>query len=249
MKKFAIIGGSGLDTLGPLQVSTRRLPMTAWGAPSGPLCEGSFAGSPVIFLPRHGESHRIPPHLINYRANIAALKDAGVSAVIAVAAVGGIGPEAGPGRIVVPDQLIDYTWGREHSFADGSAESVLHVDFTEPYTGWLRQLLIEAAPEADVDVVDRGVYGATQGPRLETAAEITRMARDGCTLIGMTGMPEAALAREAGLDYACVALSVNWAAGLGGNAISLEEIGDNLARGMNAVLRLVGRAIADALSG
>jgi len=248
MNRFAIIGGSGLDTLGPLQISARRQVMTAYGAPSGPLCEGNFAGSPVVFLPRHGETHRIPPHLINYRANIAALKGLGVTSVIAVTAVGGIGPEAGPGRIVIPDQIIDYTYGREHTFSDGTADAVDHVDFTAPYSEALRSLLIEVAEDAGCAVVPHGVYGATQGPRLETAAEIARMARDGCSIVGMTGMPEAALAREAGLDYATVSLSVNWAAGLGGATISLEEIGRHLTQGMASVLRLVGRAIGVALS-
>ena len=248
MKKFAIIGGSGLDQLGALQISARRPVITAYGAPSGPLCEGLFAGSPVIFLPRHGEAHRIPPHLINYRANIAALKGAGVSAIIAVTAVGGIGAEASPGRLVIPDQIIDYTHGREHTFSDGTGDHVEHIEFTSPFSAALCQLLADAAPEAGVEVVSGGVYGATQGPRLETAAEIARMARDGCTLVGMTGMPEAALAREAGLDYAMVSLVVNWGAGIGGAAISHAEIGHHLEHGMNAVLRLIGRALGDALS-
>ncbi len=248
MKTFAIIGGSGLDQLGPLQISARRSVITAYGAPSGPLCEGLFAGSPVIFLPRHGETHRIPPHLINYRANIAALKAAGVTSILAVTAVGGIGPAAGPGRLVIPDQIIDYTYGREHTFADGTGNQVDHSEFTSPFSAALGQLLIDSAVDAGVEIVAGGVYGATQGPRLETAAEIARMARDGCTLVGMTGMPEAALAREAGLDYAMVSLVVNWGAGIGGTAISHAEIGHHLEHGMNAVLRLIGRALGSALS-
>ncbi len=248
MTKFAIIGGSGLDRLGALQVTSKRLPVTAYGAPSGPVCEGSFAGSPVVFLPRHGETHRVPPHLINYRANIAALKSCGVTAIFAVTAVGGITPDSGPGRIVIPDQIIDYTYGREHTFSDGTGEQVDHAEFTSPFTPDLCQLLALAAPEAGVEVVAGGVYGATQGPRLETAAEIARMARDGCTLVGMTGMPEAALAREAGLDYAMVSLVVNWAAGIGGAVISHAEIGQHLEQGMNKVLRLIGRALGTALS-
>lgn len=248
MSSYAIIGGSGLDRLGTLAIAAKRPVMTAYGAPSGPLCEGQFAGSQIVFLARHGEDHRFPPHLVNYRANIAALKAAGVTSIFAVTAVGGIAPEAGPGRVVVPDQIIDYTWGREHSFADGTPNEVQHVDFTFPFSDRLRELLIEVAPEAGVELVGSGTYGATQGPRLETAAEIARMQRDGCTLVGMTGMPEAALAREAGLEYAMVSLVVNWAAGIGGKSISHEEIGHHLEHGMNAVLRLLGRALGVALS-
>ncbi len=248
MKKFAIIGGSGLDRLDTLAVTARRQVMTPYGSPSGPLCEGQFAGAPVVFLARHGEAHRLPPHLVNYRANIAALKAAGVTAVFAVTAVGGIAADSGPGRIVVPDQIIDYTWGREHSFADGTAQEVQHVDFTAPFCEELRALLLESAPDAGVELVDGGVYGATQGPRLETAAEIARLKQDGCTLVGMTGMPEAALAREAGLDYVMLSLVVNWAAGIGGKTISHDEIAQHLERGMNAVLRVIGRALGTALS-
>ncbi|MGE3773785.1 MAG: S-methyl-5'-thioinosine phosphorylase [Gammaproteobacteria bacterium] len=248
MKKYAIIGGSGLDRLEALAVTTRRHVVTPYGAPSGPLCEGQFAGAPVVFLARHGEAHRLPPHLVNYRANIAALKAAGVTAVFAVTAVGGIANDSGPGRLVLPDQIVDYTWGREHTFADGTPNDVQHVDFTAPFSAELRALLLEVAPDAGVELVDGGVYGATQGPRLETAAEIARMKRDGCTLVGMTGMPEAALAREAGLDYAMISLVVNWAAGIGGKTISHAEIGHHLEHGMSAVLRLVGRALGVALS-
>jgi len=248
VKKYAIIGGSGLDRLDTLAVSARRHVVTAYGVPSGPLCEGQFSGAPVVFLARHGETHRLPPHLVNYRANIAALKAAGVTTVFAITAVGGIGKECGPGRIVLPDQLIDYTWGREHTFADGTANEVQHVDLTAPFSTELRTLLLEVAPDAGVELVEGGVYGATQGPRLETAAEIRRMERDGCTLVGMTGMPEAALAREAGLDYVMISLVVNWAAGIGGKTISHAEIGHHLEHGMSAVLRLVGRALGVALS-
>jgi len=245
MRRFAIIGGSGLDQLEALRVSARRQVMTPWGAPSAPLCEGQFAGSPVVFLPRHGEQHTLPPHRINYRANIAALRDAGVTDILAVTAVGGIGPEAGPGAMVVPDQIVDYTYGREHTFYDGMGATLDHVDFTQPYTEALRQLLLAGAVRAGHAAVNGGVYGATQGPRLESAAEIARMARDGCTLVGMTGMPEAALAREAGLGYATLSLSVNWAAGVGGGeTVSLEEIMGHLREGMGRVLEVIGATLA-----
>lgn len=247
MRRFAIIGGSGLDRLGALQISARHAVVTAYGAPSATLCEGLFAGSPVFFLPRHGETHALPPHRINYRANIAALRQAGVTDILAVTAVGGISAAAAPGAIVVPEQIIDYTSGREHTLYDGVNATLEHVDFSQPYTERLRRLLLDQPDHRAV--VDTGVYGATQGPRLESAAEVKRMAQDGCTIVGMTGMPEAALAREAGLAYATVSLVVNWAAGVGGEAtISMDDIYRHLEVGMAAVLQRVGRAITAGLS-
>jgi len=247
MRRFAIIGGSGLDRLGTLEISARHTLMTPYGAPSAALCEGLLEGSPAFFLPRHGDGHALPPHRINYRANIAALREAGVTDILAVTAVGGISAAAAPGSIVVPDQIIDYTWGRDHTLYDGLSGTLDHVDFSQPYTERLRRLLIDQM--TDGELVGAGVYGATQGPRLESAAEITRMARDGCTIVGMTGMPEAALAREAGMAYATVSLVVNWAAGVGGAAvISMDDIYRHLDVGMAAVVRRVGRAIAAGLS-
>lgn len=240
---YAIIGGSGLDALGTLVVAREHRIQTAWGVPSGVLQEGTLDGAPVVFLPRHGATHAIPPHRINYRANIAALRDFGVREVFAVSAVGGIAPEAGPGAIVIPDQIIDYTYGRAHTFHDGDGAPVDHIEFGTPYSETLRQRLLAAADGLAQPVVARGVYGATQGPRLETAAEIARLARDGCTIVGMTGMPEAALAREAGLAFANCALVVNWAAGLSDAPISLDEIARELRDGMAAVVRLLSRAV------
>ncbi|MSR13006.1 MAG: S-methyl-5'-thioinosine phosphorylase [Gammaproteobacteria bacterium] len=240
---IAIIGGSGLDRLSALQKVREHRVGSRYGTPSGAIIEGLLAGAPVLFLPRHGEGHSIPPHRINYRANIAALRDHGVEEIFAVTAVGGIAKTAGPGRIVIPDQIIDYTAGREHTFYDGIDGNLDHVEFGEPYTPATRQRLIAAANAVPLEVVTEGVYGATQGPRLETAAEIARLARDGCTLVGMTGMPEAALAREAGLRYANCALVVNWAAGIGGDPISLAEIEQQLASGMRKVVRLLSAAV------
>lgn len=243
MSRIGIIGGSGLDQLAALtDVRSRRI-TTAWGEPSAPLLEGHLDGTSVVFLPRHGAAHHLPPHRINYRANIAALREAGVKEVFAVAAVGGIGREAAPGALVVPDQIIDYTWDREHTFHDGLDGHVEHVEFGEPFCPALRRSLIEAAREIGQPLVPQGCYGATQGPRLETAAEIARMARDGCTLVGMTGMPEAALAREAGLAYASCALVVNWAAGLSAEPITMEDILRELRDGMGRVLRVLSAAI------
>jgi purine nucleoside phosphorylase len=175
-----IIGGTGLVTLEGLQLERRQTVGTPWGEPSAPLLHGRFAGRPVVFLPRHGSTHTIAPHEVNYRANIWALREAGVRRVIAVNAVGGIGACFAPGTLAIPDQLIDYSWGRAHTFSGGTGEPLQHIDFTEPYSFGLRALLLAAAARAGIDAHDGGVYGVTQGPRLETAAEIDRMARDGC---------------------------------------------------------------------
>lgn len=237
-----LIGGTGLDRLPGLDVTVEQTIDTPYGAPSASLRRGCFGGRPVTFLARHGDAHQLPPHLINFRANLWALHAAGVRRVVAVAAVGGIGGRFTPGRVCLPDQIIDYTWGRAHSFADGSQPSVLHVDFTEPYSADMRERLRAAAKTIDLAMLDGGVYGATQGPRLETAAEIRRLRADGCDMVGMTGMPEAALARELGLDYACVAVVVNRAAGLGTGTIH-AEIEASLATGMTAVRRLLAEVL------
>ncbi|MBI5614795.1 MAG: S-methyl-5'-thioinosine phosphorylase [Gammaproteobacteria bacterium] len=243
MRKFALIGGSGLDRLAELDVRRTSRPATAYGAPSAPIVEGLLDGQAVCFLPRHGSDHGLPPHRINYRANVMALRALGVTDVIAVAAVGGIATDAGPGTIVIPDQLVDYTWGREHTFYDGANGELDHVDFTAPYAADLRAALVAAARTLGIAIVPQGTYAATQGPRLETAAEIRRLARDGCTIVGMTGMPEAALAREAGMAYANCSLVVNRAAGLGVGPITAEEMRRNLERGMGDVLRIVGTTL------
>jgi len=197
----------------------------------------------VIFLPRHGAVHTIPPHRINYRANIWALRNIGVKQVIGMAAVGGIRADMGPGRVAIPDQIIDYTWGRGHTFFEQDLTHVTHIDFTDPYCEELRQTLISAGLEAGIDLVGDGTYGATQGPRLETAREISRLERDGCDLVGMTGMPEAALAREMGLCYACCAVVANWAAGKQAGPITMEEISANLETGMESARNLLITAI------
>jgi 5'-methylthioinosine phosphorylase len=242
---IGLIGGSGLARLSGFEVKGPLHFETRWGSPSAPLIEGLWRGVPVVFLPRHGASHTIPPHRINYRANLSAMKEAGVRAVIAVAATGGIRKDCVPGALVVPDQLIDYTWGRASTYFDGDGTDVVHVDFTAPYDQTLRSDLIAASRDASLPVVGEGVYGCTQGPRLETAAEIGRMARDGCTVVGMTGMPEAVLARELGLPYACLAVVANLAAGLapGGAEISIEEIHRTLERAMGNACRLLEIAV------
>lgn len=243
MSRLAIIGGSGLAALPGLDILQTLTPATPWGAPSAPVTLGQFKARELLFLPRHGPGHTIPPHRVNYRANIQALKDCGAAAIIAVNAVGGITPALAPGRIVIPAQIIDYTWGREHTFQGAARRPVNHIDFTRPYTEALRQRLIAAAARTGAAPHAGGTHAVTQGPRLETAAEIERLERDGADIVGMTGMPEAALARELEIDYACCALVVNRAAGKGDERIDMAMIEHNLKQGMQQVLALLARLI------
>jgi 5'-methylthioadenosine phosphorylase len=234
---LAIIGGSGLTQLANLDVSRREAVHTPYGEPSGPLTFGTIRGVRVMFLARHGYEHTIPPHQVNYRANLWALKEQGVREIVSV---GGIRQDLGPGKIVVPHQIIDYTWGRMHTFFENGAP-VKHIDFTEPYTAALRARLLAAAGKSGESAGDGAVYAATQGPRLETAAEIDRMERDGADIVGMTGMPEAGLAREIELDYAAVAVVVNHAAGRADSArgIQMRQIEKILDETMGRVRRIV----------
>jgi 5'-methylthioinosine phosphorylase len=226
---LAIIGGTGLYKLAALENIESHQPVTRYGAPSGPVRVGMLAGRRVAFLARHGEGHSVPPHKINYRANLAALKALGARRVLALNTVGGITERFPPRALGCPDQLIDYTWGRISTLCEDEGTEVLHVDFGDPYTPALRDEILRAAAVAGVAVVDGGCYGATQGPRLETKAEIVRMRRDGCDLVGMTGMPEAGLARELDLDYACLAIVANWAAGAGPDPDEQITLADVLA--------------------
>ncbi len=244
MTGLAIIGGSGLTRLKDLKITRREVIRTPYGEPSAPMVYGELAGREVVFLPRHGAGHTIPPHEINYRANIWALKQVGVEKVIAVNAVGGISADyLAPGMLVIPDQIVDYTSGRAHTFSGSEHKQVTHVDFTLPYCESLRGQLITAGASAGLTVARTGCYGATQGPRFESAAEIRRMERDGCDIVGMTGMPESALARELDLCYASIAVVVNPAAGKAAGEISLKEIERNLDTGMSRVRALLERAI------
>jgi 5'-methylthioinosine phosphorylase len=233
---FAIVAGSGFRDLAGR--SPGRDMITAYGAPSAPVRELDFGGNRVWFLPRHGDRHDIPPHCINYRANLAALKILKVGHVVALNTVGVITPGPVPGELVVPHQLIDYTYGRDHSIYDTRSASLDHIDFTEPFSENLRGKLLSAARAAEVPCHDRGVYAVTQGPRLETAAEIDRLERDGADLIGMTAMPEAAIAREMRMNYACLSLIVNFAAGRGEKAIH-EDIEAGLLEAKTRSLRLI----------
>jgi len=237
---LAIIGGSGLTRLSTLAVAHREVVRTPYGEPSSALLFGQIAGRDAVFLARHGHGHTIPPHRVNYRANLWALKTCGATAVLAVASVGGI-RDAHPGDLVLPHQLIDYTHDRDLSFFDGGDQKVVHVDFTHPYTPELRAQCLVAAAAAGIGLVDGGVYGAVSGPRLETAAEIDRMDRDGATLVGMTGMPETALARELDLPYAAICVVVNHAAGRGESTmqISMDGMLRVLESGMEKVRALL----------
>ncbi|MGZ5052306.1 MAG: S-methyl-5'-thioinosine phosphorylase [Methylobacter sp.] len=230
MTQLAIIGGTGLTQLSALTILKHEKIDTPYGTPSADFLIGQLNNTEVVFLARHGNPHTIAPHKINYRANIWGLKQLGVEQIVAVAAVGGITSEMGPAHIAIPDQVIDYTYGRLHTFYED--EAVTHIDFTNPYSQGLRLRLIDAAAKAGISVTPIGTYGCTQGPRLETTAEIRRMEQDGCDLVGMTGMPEAALARELGIDYAAISVVANWAAGKTEGEITMEEIERNLHTGM-----------------
>jgi len=245
VSKIAFIGGTGLCAMDKLEVIRKESFDTPFGQPSGPLTFGRLLGREVVFLARHGYEHSIPPHRVNYRANMWALQQAGVEKIIAVAAVGGITQQMGPAQVAIPDQIIDYTHGREATFYDGGEAAVVHVDFSYPYSETLRNKLIAAAQGQAFSIVSTGTYGATQGPRLETAAEIHRMAQDGCDLVGMTGMPEAVLARELEMEYACCAVVANWAAGCTEGLITMQEIEKTLALGMQRVSTLIEQVVTE----
>jgi 5'-methylthioinosine phosphorylase len=230
MTPLAIIGGTGLTQLSDLKTIKREQLATPYGSPSAEFVTGELNSSRIIFLARHGNPHCIAPHQINYRANIWGLKQLGVEQIIAVAAVGGITDKMAPAHIAIPDQIIDYSYSRKHTFFEEG--TVTHIDFTYPYSQKLRSRLISAAAQANIKISPLGTYGCTQGPRLETAAEIQRMERDGCDLVGMTGMPEAALAKELEMDYATISVVANWAAGKSEGEITMAEIERHLHKGM-----------------
>ncbi|MBD1554230.1 S-methyl-5'-thioinosine phosphorylase [Pseudomonas typographi] len=244
MTVYAIIGGTGLTQLEGLNIQRSLAVDTPYGQPSAEVVIGEYAGREVLFLARHGHPHRFAPHKVNYRANVWALKQAGAEAVLAVNAVGGIHPGMGTGHFCVPHQVIDYTSGREHTYFADDLEAVTHIDFSYPYSEPVRQRLLAALAAEGHAHSDQGVYGCTQGPRLETVAEIARLERDGCDIVGMTGMPEAALARELQLDYACLALVVNPAAGKSTEVITMAEIELALHAGIGKVRNTLQRLLA-----
>lgn len=238
---LGIIGGSGLSQLANLDVSRREVVRTAYGEPSGPFTFGRIGCQDVVFIARHGYGHTIPPHLVNYRANISALQRIGVEQIVSVASVGAIRADLSPGSLVVPHQIIDYTWGREASFQLDDDTPVVHIDFTHPYAEPVRQMLLDAARQLGEPVADGAVYAATQGPRLETAAEINRLANDGADIVGMTGMPEAGLARELGIPYAALCVVANWAAGRGDavHGIAFDRLEATLQSAMQRVRNVI----------
>ncbi|MEJ2754903.1 MAG: S-methyl-5'-thioinosine phosphorylase [Gammaproteobacteria bacterium] len=255
--KTGLIGGTGFEDLAHVLVDETRRVDTVYGEPSSPLrvarwrvTDGdSHTDCPVVFLSRHGFDHRIPPHRVNYRANLSALKSAGCQRVVGIYAVGGIHEKMqAPGHVVIPDQIIDYTSGRIASYWDDDTQAALHVDFTDPYTPSLSKQLVIAAKELEketgYEVSSSGVYAAVNGPRLESAAEIRRIARDGGDIVGMTGMPEAALARELALDFAALCVVVNPAAGLSDGLITFEMIESALKIGRQRVYDILGAFFA-----
>ena len=244
MSKIAIIGGTVLASLEGIEIHEERKVNTPYGNPSSALFFGRFGEKEIIFLPRHGKPHVIPPHKVNYRANIHALKENSVENIIAVNAVGGITSEMSPGRIVIPEQIIDYTYDRKQTYCGNNLNEVTHIDFTNPYSAVLKEQLAETSVMSDLNVFVGGVYAATQGPRLETAAEIRKLEKDGCDIVGMTGMPEAALARELDIHYVCLALVVNWAAGKTDEEITMAIIEKHLEDGLGQVKLLLKRFIS-----
>ena len=238
---LGIIGGTGLAQLENLNITRRQIARTPYGEASQPLVFGELAGQKVVFLARHGGGHTIPPHAVNYRANIWALHSVGITHLLAIATVGGISSDLATGDIVLPHQMMDYTHGRKNTYHDGIELPVKHIDFTEPYSACLRQICKEAALNAQQSLHDGGVYACVQGPRLETAAEINRLERDGATLVGMTGMPEAALARELNLHYAALCPVANHAAGRGDskNGIQFDDVLGQLELTMQQVRVLI----------
>jgi 5'-methylthioadenosine phosphorylase len=245
---LAIIGGSGLNQLANLDVTQREVARTPYGDPSAALTFGQIGGQEVVFIARHGYGHTIPPHLVNYRANIWALaKVANATRIVSVASVGGIRADFGPGEVIVPHQIIDYTYSRNNSFFEGGDSQVVHVDFTHPYATELRQQLLQSAQRSGEQVFDGAVYAATQGPRLETAAEIDRLERDGADIVGMTGMPEAVLARELAIPYAAVCVVANWAAGRAGSreGILFSSIEEVLQKSLGRVRNVIEKLCHD----
>jgi len=216
-RQFAVVAGSGFHTMA--SATEGKVINTDFGRPSSPVRNLRYGENTVYLLARHGDAMLIPPHRINYRANLKALALLGVTDVIALNTVGVIVRGLHPGSVAVPDQVIDYTYGRDHSIYDEESASLVNIDFSDPLDPQLRHGLLRAAQEAGVNCHDGGVYAVTQGPRLETAAEVNRLESDGADFVGMTVMPEASLAMELGMRFACLSLIVNYAAGRGENAI------------------------------
>ena len=247
MNAVGFIVGSACSGL-VLDIKSRSPTKTPFGTPSSPVLEVVFNGCRILCIFRHGESSKIPPHMVNYRANLWALREHGVRQCLGLSAVGTLDPGFPPGELAIPEQIIDYTWGREHTFCDGNAE-LQHVEFTNPFDESLRAQVTEAAQISDFSIRG-GVYGVTQGPRLETASEINRLEQDGCTMVGMTGMPEAGLAREIGMRYAICAMAVNHAAGRGGEHSDIHaQFKQYVPQAVGRVSRVLGHLVPDLCEG
>jgi 5'-methylthioinosine phosphorylase len=244
---LAIIGGRGLTQLANLEINHQQVMRTPYGEPSGAFMFGTLNQHEVIFLARHGYGHTIPPHLVNYRANLWALREHGASKIISVATVGGIRANLKPGVIVVPDQIIDFTHGRDATYFEARDKPFINTDFTLPYSAALRSQILRSAKTAKQPCIDGGVYAATQGPRLDSIAEINRYERDGADMVGMTGMPETALAKELELDYAIIAVVANYAAGRGDNTtgINIETVNATASSTMERVRAILECVVND----
>jgi 5'-methylthioinosine phosphorylase len=244
---LAIIGGRGLTQLANLQITHRQVMRTPYGEPSGAFMFGTLNQHEVIFLARHGYGYTIPPHLVNYRANLWALREAGVTDVVSVATVGGIRADLTPGTLVVPDQVLDYTQGRDYTFFSTRNTSYKNIDFTLPYSTALRSLILRSAKKVKQHCLDGGVYATTQGPRLDSIAEINRFEKDGADMVGMTGMPEAALARELEMNYATIAVVANYAAGRGDSllGINMEAVNATARHAMDQVRAILESVCAE----
>jgi len=242
---IAIIGGSGFQQLTGFITTQSHELNTDYGAHSAPILEGELFGEKVLFLARHGTQHSIQPHLINYRANIAALAELEVTHIVGLAAVGGIAADCEPGTLIIPDQILDYTYGREMTFFD-QVGTVAHAEFSDPYDQGMRNVFIKNADKQSVDIVASGTYAATQGPRFETRAEIKRLQNDGATIVGMTAMPEAILAREKSMAYMTIASSVNYAAGIKEGVISHDEIHQAYTLASNKLFTVLPNFLAEA---
>lgn len=239
MRRLGLIGGTGLDHWG-VEGAVHTL-NSRYGRPSANPVEIALQDVQLFFMPRHGTQHQIPPHAVNYRANIDVFRQLQLDGIVSVNAVGGISAQYCPGSLAVPDQLIDYTWGRQHSFSLTADDDLQHIEFATPFDRKMRSLLLASANVAGINIIDGGCVAVTQGPRLETAAEIRRLQWDGCDMVGMTSMPEAALAREAGLAYASLCINSNWAAGVQAEPVSLTAIEATLTNAMENVRNLLAQ--------
>ena len=247
--KLAIIGGSLLKEISNLSNVTEERIKTPFGLPSDNFISGEINDFEVVYFNRHGVSHHIAPHQINYKANMFVLKILDVTHIVSITAVGGITEKMSPMKWVVPDQIIDYTHGRMHTYNDGNDKEVQHIDFSYPFDETLSKNIARAIEMESCDYESQATYGVTQGPRLETVAEIRRMQRDGCDIVGMTAMPEAAFARELDMKYATLSLVVNWAAGKSDGAdatpelVSMDEIKQRISEGNETTEKIIQNVI------